>query len=63
MLFSGHVKALQLKRLYNDNFLKTKIVIPNIKEQMLIGECFGRLDNLITLHQRRSSRIIGFSAT
>lgn len=42
-----------IKRLYNDNFLKTKIVIPNIKEQMLIGECFGRLDNLITLHQRK----------
>ena len=51
-----------IKRLYNDNFLKTKIVIPNIKEQMLIGEYFGRLDNLITLHQRRSSRIIGLSA-
>ena len=42
-----------IKRLYNDNFLKTKIVIPNIKEQMLIGEYFGRLDNLITLHQRK----------
>lgn len=42
-----------IKRLYNDNFLKTKIVIPNKKEQMLIGECFGRLDNLITLHQRK----------
>ena len=51
-----------IKRLYNDNFLKTKIVIPNIKEQMLIGEYFGRLDNLITLHQRRPSRIIGLSA-
>ena len=42
-----------IKRLYNDNFLKTNMVIPNIKEQMLIGECFGRLDNLITLHQRK----------
>ena len=47
-----------IKRLYNDNFLKTKIVIPNIKEQSLIGEYFESLDNLITLHQRRSSRII-----
>ena len=42
-----------IKRLYNDNFLKTKIVIPNIKEQSLIGEYFENLDNLITLHQRK----------
>ena len=42
-----------IKRLYNDNFLKTKIVIPNIKEQSLIGEYFESLDNLITLHQRK----------
>lgn len=31
-------------------------------EQSSIGECFESVDNLITLHQRRSSRIIGLSA-
>jgi hypothetical protein len=46
-----------IKRLYNDNFLKTKIVIPNIKEQSLIGEYFENLDNLITLHQRKLSKL------
>ena len=39
------------------------IKIPDIKEQLFIGEYFQGIDNLITLHQRRSSRIIGFSAT
>ena len=52
-----------IKRLYNDNFLKTKIVIPNIKEQMLIGECFGRLDNLITLHQRKLDELKNMKKT
>ena len=46
-----------IKRLYNDNFLKTKIVIPNIKEQSLIGEYFESLDNLITLHQRKLDKL------
>ena len=46
-----------IKRLYNDNFLKTKIVIPNIKEQSLIGEYFENLDNLITLHQRKLDKL------
>ena len=52
-----------IKRLYNDNFLKTKIVIPNIKEQMLIGEYFGRLDNLITLHQRKLDELKNMKKT
>lgn len=46
-----------IKRLYNDNFLKTKIVIPNIKEQSLIGKYFENLDNLITLHQRKLDKL------
>ena len=41
-----------IKRLYNDNFLKTEFMIPDIKEQIKIGEYFGQFDNLITLHQR-----------
>ena len=34
------------------------ITIPDIKEQLFIGDYFQGIDNLITLHQRRSSRII-----
>lgn len=46
-----------IKRLYNDNFLKTEIVIPNIKEQSKIGEYFENLDNLIASHQRKLQQL------
>ena len=35
---------------------------PQILEQEKIGDIFNSLENIITLHQRRSSRIIGLSA-
>ena len=41
-----------IKRLYNDNFLKTKFMMPKIEEQQKIGVFFKNLDHLITLHQR-----------
>ena len=34
------------------------VFIPGKREQIAVGEFFQSLDNLITLHQRRSSRII-----
>jgi len=40
-----------IKRLYNDNFLKTEFVLPKIEEQKKIGLFFNNLDNIITLHQ------------
>ena len=40
-----------IKRLYNDNILKTEISIPSIDEQHKIGAYFEKLDHLITLHQ------------
>ena len=43
-----------IKRLYNDNFLKTKFMLPKIEEQIKIGEYFQLLDHLITLHQWKS---------
>ena len=46
-----------IKRLYNDNFLKTEFSLPNIKEQIKIGEYFSHLDNLITLHQRKLDKL------
>ena len=38
------------------------ISVPEYREQNKISQTLGTLDNLITLHQRRSSRIIGLSA-
>ena len=46
-----------IKRLYNDNFLKTEFMLPNIDEQKKIGEYFCNLDNLITLHQRELEKL------
>ena len=42
-----------IKRLYNDNFLKTEFMLPQIDEQKKIGTYFSTLDYLITLHQRK----------
>ena len=42
-----------IKRLYNDNFLKTEFMLPQIDEQIKLGTFFASLDNLITLHQRK----------
>ena len=43
-----------IKRLYNDNFLKTNFMLPKIDEQIKLGVYFSALDHLITLHQRKS---------
>ena len=40
-----------IKRLYNKNILETKIALPSYAEQVLIGDFFEGIDNLITLHQ------------
>lgn len=46
------IEGSTIKRLYNDNFLKTQFMLPSIEEQKKIGSFFEQLDNLITLHQR-----------
>lgn len=46
-----------IKRLYNDNFLKTEFMLPKIDEQIKIGNYFSNLDHLITLHQRKLGAI------
>ncbi|WP_343052892.1 restriction endonuclease subunit S [Catenisphaera adipataccumulans] len=45
------IEGSTIKRLYNENFLKTKFTLPNINEQKKIGEYFEQLDNFIALHQ------------
>ena len=47
------IEGSTIKRLYNDNILKTEVMIPAAPEQEEIGKCFNNLDNLITLHQRK----------
>lgn len=47
------IEGSTIKRLYNDNFLKTQFMLPSIEEQKKIGSFFEQLDNLITLHQRK----------
>ena len=47
------IEGSTIKRLYNDNFLKTQFMLPSIEEQKKIGSFFEQLDNLITLHQRQ----------
>ena len=45
------IEGSTIKRLYNDNFLKTEFSMPKVAEQQHIGMYFQSLDHLITLHQ------------
>ncbi|MBQ0089762.1 MAG: restriction endonuclease subunit S [Prevotellaceae bacterium] len=45
------IEGSTIKRLYNDNFLKTEFMMPTLSEQEKIGTLFEGIDNLITLHQ------------
>ena len=55
-LFTQQIEMLQEGgvRLYFffDKLLKSRISMPSVNEQRLIGEQFDRIDRLITLHQR-----------
>ena len=47
------IEGSTIKRLYNDNILKTVICMPSVSEQEYVGTFFENLDHLITLHQRK----------
>lgn len=47
------IEGSTIKRLYNDNILKTEVKLPCIDEQEHIGRFFRHLDHLVTLHQRK----------
>lgn len=47
------IEGSTIKRLYNDNFLKTEFFLPELEEQKKIGTYFQSLDTLITLHQQK----------
>ncbi|MGL6207614.1 MAG: restriction endonuclease subunit S [Lactobacillus panisapium] len=46
-----------IKRLYNKNILETDIKVPEVAEQKRIGLFFQHLDSLITLHQRKLTKL------
>lgn len=51
----GELNAVQgtsIKGITKDELLSKGIFVPEIEEQMKIGQFFNQLDNLITLHQR-----------
>ena len=50
MIANGSRKA---KRIHEDTFLDMPLALPTFKEQQAIGTFFSRLDDLITLHQRK----------
>ena len=52
------IEGSTIKRLYNSNFLSTEIHVPKVKEQEKIGVLFEKIDNLITLHQRKCDKLI-----
>ena len=47
-----------IKRLYNKDLLSAEVTIPDDGEQKEIGQFFARLDNLITLHQRKYDKLV-----
>lgn len=51
------VEGSTIKRLYNENILKTNITLPKLEEQQKIGSFFYQLDHLITLHKRKLEKL------
>ena len=43
-------------KIHEDDFLNLTILVPKTEEQQKIGTFFSNLDNLITLHQRKSEQ-------
>lgn len=50
-----------IKRLYNKDLLSAEVTIPGSREQKEIGRFFAKLDDLITLHQRKACRTLNSS--
>ena len=46
------IEGSTIKRLYNDNILKTEVMLPSVQEQTKIADMLDGIDSLITLHQR-----------
>ena len=51
------IEGTTIKRLYNDNILKTEAIIPLVSEQQKISDYLDAVDHLITLHQRKLEKL------
>ena len=51
------VQGTSIKGITKDELLAKQIMVPNYAEQYQIGAFFTNLDNLITLHQRKLSKL------
>ncbi len=47
------IEGSTIQRLYNDNFLKTRFMMPKFEEQEKLGKYFEKFDSLIIFHQRK----------
>ncbi len=45
-------------RIHESDFLKIDITVPSLPEQRKIGDFLDKLDNLITLHQRKYEKLL-----
>ena len=54
------IEGSTIKRLYNDNFLRTEFMIPSFLEQEALGVIFEEIDNLITHHQHKYDLLLSF---
>lgn len=52
------IEESTIKRLYNDNILKTEIMIPSVTEQNAIGRYLNQIDNLITLNHHKLESLL-----
>lgn len=51
------IEGTTIKRLYNDNILKTEAIIPTLLEQQKISDYLDGINHLITLHQRKLEKL------
>ncbi len=49
--------STMMTNLVSNDFLKETFLVPSVEEQKQIGEFFKKLDNLITLHQRKLEKL------
>ena len=51
------IEGSTIKRLYNDNILKTEAIIPTLLEQQKISDYLDGINHLITLHQSKLEKL------
>ena len=62
-LISSGARMDGLLNITYSDFATINLTVPSETEQNIVSNCLKELDDLITLHQRRSSTIVGVSAT